>query len=499
MVMELNADTEKRYDIYHDIQMRTKGEIYLGVVGPVRTGKSTFIKRFMDLCVLPQMENEHVKERARDELPQSAAGTTIMTTEPKFVPSEAAIIHPAEGLTMKTRLIDCVGFMVEGALGHIEHDKERMVKTPWSEEAIPFTRAAEIGTRKVIEEHSTIGIVVTTDGSFTDIDRESYVPAEEKTILELLKLSKPFIVLLNSAKPHSQETIELSRQMEEKYKVHVMPVNCDQLQKNDVMKILENVLMEFPVSEIDYYAPEWVSMLSEDHALKKYITSMAFRVMDEISKIKDVKRHIGEETDNYIESIDLNSTDLSTGTVVYQFKMKPDVYYDVLSELTNEPVHNEYQLINMIRELSQKKQEFMKMANALSDVNVSGFGIVTPARDEITLETPEVIKNGNKFGVKIKAQVPAINLLKTNINIEIAPIVGTKNQADDLIAYIEQHTKDNAEGIWDTNIFGKTVEQIVEDGIREKTHNITGESVDKICTTLEKVMNENSGLVCLIV
>lgn len=499
MDMELGADTEKRYDIYHDIQMRTKGEIYLGVVGPVRTGKSTFIKRFMDLCVLPQMDNEHVKERARDELPQSAAGTTIMTTEPKFVPSEAAIIHPAEGLTMKTRLIDCVGFMVEGALGHIEHDKERMVKTPWSDEAIPFTRAAEIGTRKVIDEHSTIGIVVTTDGSFTEIDRESYVPAEERTILELSKLSKPFIVLLNSSKPHSQETVSLAAQMEEKYKVQVMPVNCDQLKKTDVMEILKNILMEFPVSEIDFYAPEWVQMLSDDHALKKCITTAALQVMEEITKIKDVKKQMVKNADNYIEAVDLEATDLSTGTVSYDFKMKPEVYYDVLSELTGEAVHNEYQLITMIRDLSKKRHEFLKMGNALSDVNMTGFGIVTPARGEIVLEAPEVIKNGNKFGVKIKAQVPAINLLKTNINIEIAPIVGTKNQADDLINYIEQQTKDNADGIWDTNIFGKTIEQIVDDGINEKTHNITGESVEKICTTLEKVMNENSGLVCLIV
>lgn len=498
MVMDLNNDTDTRYDIYRDIQMRTKGEIYLGIVGPVRTGKSTFIKRFMDLCVLPQMENEHVRERAKDELPQSAAGTTIMTTEPKFVPSEAAVIHPAEGLTMKARLIDCVGFMVDGASGHVENNKERMVKTPWSEIAIPFTQAAEIGTRKVIEEHSTIGIVITTDGTFTEIDRESYIPAEEKTIQELSALSKPFIIVLNSARPHSAETVKLAETMEEKYGVKVMAVNCDQLQKSDVNDILKNVLMEFPVSEIDYYAPQWVEMLPDDHYLKKCLTGAAMRVMEQISKIKDVRKRM-EEGEEYIEAIDLDHTELSTGTVSYQIKMKPGIYYDVLSELTGEPVHNEYQLISIIRELSQKRQEFNKLGNALSDVNVSGFGIVTPARDEISLEAPEVIKNGNKFGVKIKAQVPAINLLKTSINIEIAPIVGTKNQADDLIDYIGEQTKGNPEGIWDTNIFGKTIEQIVEDGINEKTHNMTQESVEKICGTLEKVMNENSGLVCLIV
>ncbi|MDD3239219.1 MAG: stage IV sporulation protein A [Lachnospira sp.] len=499
MAMNFDDENEYRYDIYRDIQMRTKGEIYLGVVGPVRTGKSTFIKRFMDLCVLPQMNDEHVKERARDELPQASAGTTIMTTEPKFVPSEAAVIHPAEGLTMKTRLIDCVGFMVDGASGHVEKDKERMVKTPWSDEAIPFTKAAEIGTRKVIEEHSTIGIVVTTDGSFTEIDRDSYIPAEERTIKELAQLSKPFIVLLNSARPHSQETIQLAAELEEKYSVKVMPVNCDQLQKADVMEILKNVLMEFPVSEIDYFAPSWVEMLSEEHQLKKSLTAMAYEVMGDISRIKDVKKHMEAEQDLYIDTVELDRMDLSTGIVTYQMKMKPDVYYDVLSELTGEPVHNEYQLISLIRELSEKRQEFQKMGSALADVNVSGFGIVTPEREKISLEAPEVIKNGNKYGVKIKAQVPAINLLKTSINIEIAPIVGTKNQADDLIEYIDQQAKSNIDGIWDTNIFGKTIEQIVDDGISEKTHNVTQESVEKICGTLEKVMNENSGLVCLIV
>ena len=439
-------DSNQEFSLYKDMKARTNGEIYIGVVGPVRTGKSTFIKRFMDLCVLPQMENEHVRARARDELPQSAAGTTIMTTEPKFIPSEAALIYPMEDVGVKVRLIDCVGFMVEGASGHVENEKERMVKTPWSQTEIPFTKAAEIGTKKVIAEHSTIGIVVTTDGSFSEIPRQNYVPAEERTIQELSAIKKPFLVLLNSAKPYSKETGQLAEELTQKYGVTVLPVNCDQLKKEDITAILENVLLEFPVTELDFYTPQWMEMLPEDHWLKAELIAKAAEVLEPVGKIR-----------------------------------------------------NEYELIHMIRELSAKKKEFDSVGNALSEVSASGFGVVTPVREEIVLDEPEVIKNGTKYGVKIKAQVPSVNMIKTNISVEIAPIVGTKNQADDLIAYIKENAGDNAQGIWETNIFGKTIEQIVDDGIYEKTHNMTPESMEKISSTLEKVMNENSGLVCLIV
>lgn len=487
------------YDLYYDIQQRTKGEIYLGIVGPVRTGKSTFIKRFMDLMVIPDMENEHLKARTRDELPQSAAGTTIMTTEPKFVPSEAALICPMEGINVKVRLIDCVGFMVEGATGHVENDKERMVKTPWSQAEIPFTKAAEIGTKKVIEEHSTIGIVVTTDASFSDISRESYIPAEERTVAELKNIKKPFIILLNSIHPYSEETVKLAKNLTEKYQVKVMPVNCDQLRKEDIYSILQNILMEFPVTEIDFFAPQWLEMLGEDHWLKNELIEAAQGVLEKLTYIKDVNRNgIAEGLEN-IESINVDGIDMSDGCVRMSVVMKPNIYYDVLSELTGTTISNEYELINIIRELSSKKQEFDKVKDALADVKMSGFGVVTPVKEEIILEEPVVIKNGNKYGVMIKAQVPSINMLKTNINVEIAPIVGNKNQADDLIEYIKQNSKESPSGVWNTNIFGKTVEQIVSDGIYEKTHNMTQESMGKISETLEKVMNENSGLVCLIV
>lgn len=492
-------DSNQVFSLYSDMKARTNGEIYIGVVGPVRTGKSTFIKRFMDLCVLPQMENEHVRERARDELPQSAAGTTIMTTEPKFIPSEAALIYPIENISVKVRLIDCVGFMVEGASGHVEKDKERMVKTPWSQVEIPFTKAAEIGTKKVIGEHSTIGIVVTTDGSFSDIPRENYVLAEERTIKELAAIHKPFIVLLNSSKPFSKETQQLADELTEKYGVTVLPVNCDQLKKEDISMILENVLLEFPVTELDFFTPQWMEMLPEDHWLKAELIAKAFEVIEPINCIRDIKKNFPQVTGEYLEGISVADISMSDGKIRLEIQMKPNIYYDVLSELTGTSISNEYELIHMIRELSAKKNEFDKVGNALAEVGASGFGVVTPVREEIVLEEPEVIKNGSKYGVKIKAQVPSINMIKTNINVEIAPIVGTKNQADDLIEYIKENAKDNAQGIWETNIFGKTIQQIVEDGIHEKTHNITPESMEKISSTLEKVMNENSGLVCLIV
>lgn len=491
--------TPDNYSIYKDIQGRTNGEIYLGVVGPVRTGKSTFIKRFMDLLVIPNLDNEHLRVRTRDELPQSAAGTMIMTTEPKFVPSEAALICPMEGVDVRVRLIDCVGFMVDGAIGHLENDKDRMVKTPWSQTEIPFTKAAEIGTKKVIGEHSTIGIVVTTDGSFTDIDREAYVAAEERTIAELKAINKPFVVLLNSARPYSEETVKLSELMTERYGVNVMPVNCDQLRKEDIVQILKNVLMEFPIAEIDFFAPAWLEMLGDEHWLKSDIMRCANSYLSEYTYMKDLNLKRPEFTSDKVDGITIEAADMSCGKVRLNIVMKPEIYYEILTELTGASISNEYELINMIKELSMKRREYDKVKDALYDVNTSGFGVVTPVRDEIVLNEPEVIKNGNKYGVKIKAQVPSVNLLKTNISVEIAPIVGTKNQADDLIEYIKANSKDNPSGIWDTNIFGKTVEQIVDDGIYEKTHNMTAESMEKISETLEKVMNENSGLVCLIV
>lgn len=498
--MESNMPyTDSGFDMYNDIKHRTNGEIYLGVVGPVRTGKSTFIRRFMEMCVLPVMKDDNEKKRATDELPQASGGTTIMTTEPKFIPKEAAIISPFDGISMKVRLVDCVGYMIDGANGHMENGVERMVKTPWSNQEIPFSKAAETGTKKVITQHSTIGIVVTTDGSITGIDRKDYIPAEEKTINELKQIGKPFVVLLNSIKPFSKETKELADDMIKTYDVSVLPVNCDQLKQDDVTRIFENVLKEFPVKEIDFNTPAWTQVLPSQHWLRKELCQAAYRVLEDINTIKDADKYEYNEDNKYIKQILISNVNMAEGLINVDYDMNQGIYYDILSELTGTDIRNEYELVSTIKELSVRKKEFESIGDAMSQVNLSGFGVVTPVRSAIELDEPVVIKNGSKYGVKIKARVPSVNLLKTQINIEIAPIVGTKNQADDLINYIKDNTSDNPDGIWDTNIFGKTIEQIVDDGIYEKTHNITKENMDKISETIEKVMNENSGLVCLIV
>lgn len=487
------------FALYKDIEARTHGEIYLGVVGPVRTGKSTFIKRFMDICVLPSMEDVHDRERTRDELPQSATGKTIMTTEPKFVPNEAATVALSPDCRVKVRLIDCVGFMVEGATGHVENEKERMVKTPWFKQEIPFTKAAEIGTQKVIAEHSTIGLVVTCDGSFGEIPRGNYIPAEERTVEELKKLNKPFVVLLNSANPLQQKTQSLAAELAAKYGVAVIPVNCDQLRENDVLAILESALHEFPIARMNFFTPQWMEMLPEEHWLKEGVIESVMAILRKFNKVKDLRQNGIEYDNQYVESIQLTQVDMANGNVSLDIKMIPNIYFGIISELTGTAIKNEYELIQTIRDLAGKKKSLSGMTEAMSQVNLSGFGVVTPDKDAITLEEPEVIRNGNKFGVRIRALAPSINLLKTNINVEIAPIVGTEQQANDLIGYIKENKEANPNGIWETNIFGKTVEQIVDDGIREKTCNITQESMAKISETLEKVMNENTGLVCLIV
>lgn len=486
------------YNLYNDIQSRTGGEIYIGVVGPVRSGKSTFIKRFMELYVLPNMDNENVKKRAQDELPQSAAGRTIMTTEPKFIPKEAAHIHVGS-VDMDVRLIDCVGYMVDGAFGHEEDNSERMVKTPWFDYEIPFTQAAEIGTRKVINDHSTIGVVITTDGSFGEIERDNYIPAEDKTIQELKKIGKPFVVLLNTTSPYGEAALKTAKQISDKNNVTVIPVNCAQMHKEDVDHILESILYEFPVSEIRYYLPKWISMLAPDSEIKKTLMSTAADILKSVNTMKDVKNLKDINKSEYISDIRQSRINGRDGTVSYEISIDEKYYYQTLTQIAGMPIENEYQLIDMIKELTSKKNEYTKVASAISDVAINGYSVVIPERSKINLFEPETFKNGQKYGVKIKAEASAIYMIETVIQTDISPVVGSKAQADDLIEYINQNKMERTEGIWDTNIFGKTVEQIVEDGIDEKIHNITDDNIDKIRETLQKVMNENSGLVCLIV
>lgn len=491
------------YDLYKDIMQRTGGEIYIGVVGPVRTGKSTFIKRFMDVMVLPFMENEPEKERARDELPQSAGGKTITTTEPKFIPKEAARVLLGGDIEAKVRLIDCVGYMVEGAAGHMEENAERMVKTPWSEHEIPFTQAAGIGTDKVIHDHSTIGLVVTTDGSFGELPRNSYLEAEGKTILALKKLKKPFLVLLNSERPFAEETKKLAEEIEEKYQVAVMPVNCEQLKKEDIHTIMEQVLYEFPVSRMEFYMPKWVEMLPSDNRMKMDIIAGVKEMMKDLNTVKDVRSRQSEGqlplNSEYVRRCKIDRVNLADGSIKIQMDVDNSFYYEMLSELVGDEISGEYQLISKLKEMSAMKKEYSKVLGAVQAVRYKGYGVVTPERNEIRLEKPEIIRHGNKFGVKIKAESPSIHLIRANIETEIAPIVGTEEQAQDLIKYISE-AEDTENGIWETNIFGKTVEQLVEDGITGKIAMIGDESQVKLQETMQKIVNDmNGGMVCIII
>ena len=488
------------FNVYKDIQARTGGEIYIGVVGPVRTGKSTFIKRFMELLVLPSMEDDNLRNLSRDELPQSAAGKTIMTTEPKFIPKEAAAITLADGIEANVRLIDCVGFMVEGAAGHVENGEERLVKTPWDDYDIPFTQAAEIGTRKVINDHSTIGIVVTTDGTIGEIKRPGYLEAERQTIDELKKLGKPFIVLLNSVKPYSDETVKLSKDMSDTYGVAVLPVNCEQLKKDDIFHILEKILKEFPVTEMDFYIPKWLEILPSNHWLKAQVIQAARAVIQEVSHMKDVANKLeGQQTDT-IKAMGIRNMQMADGRVAVQMDLEDSYYYQILSDYVGLPIEGEYQLMQTLSSLANMQREYEKVQNALAQVRLKGYGVVTPERSEIVLDEPQVIKHGNKYGVKMKAEAPSINLIKAHIETEIAPIVGSEQQAQDLIAYIRENARDSDEGIWNTNIFGKSIEQIVEDGIQAKVSQMTEDCQMKLQDTLQKIINDsNGGMICIII
>lgn len=486
------------YDLYKDIQERCKGEIYIGVLGPVRTGKSTFIKRFMDEMVIPHMEDEHAKMRAQDELPQSAGGRTITTTEPKFIPNEAAKVKLDEDLEVMVRLIDCVGYMVEGASGHLEENEERMVRTPWFDYEIPFTQAAEIGTDKVMNDHSTIGLVIATDGSVGEIPRNNYREAEEKTIVALKRLKKPFLVLVNSKKPYSDEAKGIAEEISEKYGVAAMPVNCEQLKKEDIHRILGNVLYEFPIMAMEFHMPKWVEMLPKDNRMKQELIEKVRQLMKEYNTVRDVAENSIAFDSEYVRRCKIDGIRLSDGVVKILLDVDEAYYYQMLSELLGETISDEYHLIGRLKEYSAMKQEYAKVLNAVSAVRMKGYGVVTPDKEEIVLDKPELIKHGNKFGVKIKAISPSIHMIKANIETEIAPIVGTKEQADDLINYINQ--ADAARGIWDTNIFGKTVEQLVSDGINTKVSAISEESQIKLQDTMQKIVNDsNGGMVCIII
>lgn len=487
------------FDLYKDIETRTGGEIYIGIVGPVRTGKSTFIKRFMDVLVLPNMTDEHAKARSRDELPQSASGKTIMTTEPKFVPKEAAEIKLADDISVKVRLIDCVGYMVEGAAGHIENEEERQVKTPWFDYEIPFTKAAGIGTRKVIHEHSTIGIVITTDGSIGEIPRENYRYAEEKTIQELKSIGKPFIVLVNTQKPYSEEAKRIAKEIADTHNVTAMPVNCEQLREEDIHRIMEQVLFAFPVSEIRFFIPKWVEMLPREHKIKTDLITYVKQVLENVKELRDASDKITIPESMYITDAKVGNVSMDTGCVSVEIRVDDSFYYETLSELTGTNISGEYELIGTIKELSALRKEYETVKDAMNSVKLKGYGVVSPGKTEIHLDEPVVIKQGNKFGVKIHSEAPSIHMIRANIETEIAPIVGNEQQAEDLIKYIKEAER-TPEGVWGTNIFGKSIEELVMEGMRNKITMINDESQVKLQDTMQKIVNDsNGGLVCIII
>lgn len=490
---------KEQFDVYQDIKERTGGDMYIGVVGPVRTGKSTFIKRFMETLVIPEMEDGPEKDRTIDELPQSGSGRTITTTEPKFIPKQGANVTLNNEASVNVRLVDCVGYMVDGASGHLEEDRERLVKTPWYDYEIPFTKAAHIGTKKVMTDHATIGLIITGDGSFGDIDRESFYPVEKELVDEMKSLGKAFIVILNSVKPNSQETRDLAEELTNQYGVKVLPVNCDQLKGNDIIEILKNILLEFPISQVSFYIPKWAETLDATHPIKQAIVDYAKQVMTDACGMKHVY-DIEKPESEFISDAYLSSINLKDGTVQLNISIPENYYYDMLTSLLGAPVENEYDFLTLLKEVAGKRREYERVADAMNSVQMKGYGLVMPEKENITLAEPELIKHGTKYGIKIKANAPSLHFIKANVSTEIAPIVGSEEQAKDFLSNMKEQLNTSPEALWKINIFGKTVEQMVEEGLISKSNKINDDSQIRLQDTMEKIINDsNGGMVFIII
>ena len=491
--------------IYRDIAERTKGDVYIGVVGPVRCGKSTFIKQFMEAAVLPNIDNEFDQNRARDALPQSAGGRTVMTTEPKFIPDESVAFRTKDGTELRIKLIDCVGYMIPEALGSEENGAARMVHTPWHENPVPFGEAAEFGTRKVIAEHATIGMLVTTDGTIGDLARENYIGAEERIAAELSELGKPFAVILNSAEPESENAVRLAMKLEEKYHAPVALVNCMELDAEDISGILAMLLDEFPAKQTDIIFPAWTSVLPDDHRLRSVLYDAVLKASKEMKRLRDVKEvflpvllkeletaaaRCGEYPDKPICTV--TESDAGEGRVEMEVRLPEGLYYDTISEMTGIPMKNEAELLEALSSLSQSKREMDKYRDAIRSVNETGYGIVMPDTESLTLEEPEMIRQAGGYGVRLRASAGSVHMIRTNIETEINPIVGTEQQSEEMIRYLMKQFEDDPKSIWESNMFGRSLYELVGDGLHAKLEHLPEDARQKFGETLSKIINEGS-------
>lgn len=491
----------EEFDIYKDIRERTNGNVYLGVVGPVRAGKSTFIRSFMQKLVLPGMKDAPEKDRVLDELPQSANGRAVMTTQPKFVPGEAVAVTLPGGVEAGIRLVDCVGYMVEGAEGGADGDKPRMVRTPWTDEEIPFAEAADIGTRKVIGEHSTIGIVVTTDGSIsTDLPRSAYTPAEERVINELKELGKPFVVVLNSTVPHDPETVKIAEAMSEKYGARVMPLDVAEMTEDDISGIIEAVLMEFPLRNVDFTLSKWLRALPLENSLIASLMETLRKSGADCQRMRDYKcfENAFGDCENF-KPIEIKSIALGSGTVNCEIEASSDLFYKALSEECGMEIADDYELMSRIKSLATAKKEYDRLATALEEVNETGYGVVIPTMNDMTLEEPQIVKRGSQFGVRLKASAPSLHIMRVDIESEVSPIVGTEQQSEDLVKYLLSEFENDPQGIWETNMFGKSLHSLVNEGLSNKLNAMPPEAQKKMRRALSRIVNEGKGgVLCVL-
>lgn len=472
----------------------------MGVVGPVRTGKSTFIRRFSENVMLPNIEDEYTKERAKDEMPQSGTGKTVTTTEPKFVPSNAVNVTFKDNISSKLRLIDCVGYMIPGAIGSMEGEIPRMVSTPWHEDPIPFAEAAEIGTRKVIKDHSTIGILVTTDGSITDIGRDNYIMAEERVVKELKEINKPFVIILNTTHPNNENTVALASQLKEKYNAPVQIMDCMNLNTNDIEGVLEDVLYEFPIKEINVDMPKWFDGLDFDHALKQDLIKTLKHDFDHCYKLSDFDAvKIFSEENEYIEDYYVKEIELGTGKINMRIDIDNAYYYKVISDLCGDNITGEHQILKLIGDLAKAKREYSKVEAAINDAKEKGYGYVTPTIADMVVEKPLIFKEGSRYGIKIKAQAPSLHIFNAGMNTEVSPVIGSKAQSEDLINHLIEQSKDHPEGIWDAEIFGKTLANLAEEQLEAKLTGMPENARKKLKKTIEKIVNDGQGSIIFLI